>query len=70
MITIRNAVDAEMGETVLQRLTQNVENIDAELKICPDNRMLQAAKAETSRLKSNMYQALCNFYSKASTTVL
>lgn len=70
MMSIRNVVDAEMGETVLQRLSAQVDNIETELKVCPDNRMLQAAKVEVTRLKSNIYEALCKFYSKANTTVL
>jgi hypothetical protein len=60
-----NTTDAELGETILQRLNSQVENIDKELGACPDNSMLRAAKVECTRMKSKLYESLCKFYARA-----
>lgn len=62
---IMNNIDAEMGETILQRLNNQVENIEKELGVCPNNSMLQAAKVECTRMKSKLYESLCKFYARA-----
>ena len=64
MMQIRNAADAEMGETILQRLTTQINQIDKELANKPTS-ILQAAKAECARMKSRIYESLCKFYGSA-----